>query len=251
MDRMKRLPLFPAALLLFAASSFAQASDQPKADQPKAAKAPKTAYYVDTRVLDLTLLVPPPPAQDSESVKAELAELHRIEATRTPAQAAAAQADENDETIFAYANVLGARFNAADLPLTAAFSAHVHGEEPATDNPLKAYFHRARPYQADATLHPVCKITDQPNSYPSGHTVSGYLLAFALAEMVPEKKVEILARADEYAHHRLVCGVHYPSDIAAAQNVAYVLFGYMIATPRFQMDLAAAGAETRKQLGLN
>jgi len=69
--------------------------------------------------------------------------------------------------------------------------------------------------------------------------------------MVPEKKVEILARADEYAHHRLVCGVHYPSDIAAARNVAYVLFGYMIATPRFQMDLAAARAETRKQLGLN
>jgi acid phosphatase (class A) len=243
---MKRLFLFPAALLLFAASAFAQAPDQ-----PKAAKAAKAAYYVDTRVLDLSLIVPTPPAQDSLAVQAELAELHRIEAARTPAQAAAAQADENDETIFAYASALGPHFSAAGLPLTAAFGAHVHGEEPANANPLKSAFHRARPYQVDSTLHPVCKTTDQPNSYPSGHTVSGYLLAFTLVQMVPEKKAEILARADEYAHNRLVCGVHYPSDIAASRNIANALFGYMMATPRFQIDLAAARAETRRQLGLN
>jgi len=48
------------------------------------------------------------------------------------------------------------------------------------------------------SLHPVCKLNAEPTSYPSGHTLSGYLLAFALVEMVPEKSKEILARAADY-----------------------------------------------------
>jgi acid phosphatase (class A) len=202
-------------------------------------------------VLDLSLIVPPPPAKDSETTRADLAELHRIEKTRTADEAARALADENDETIFAYKTVLGDGFTAENLPLTAAFGAHVHGEEPASGGPLKALFARPRPYQLDSTLHPACKTTDQPNSYPSGHTLSGYLLAFTLAEMVPEKKLEILSRADDYAHNRLVCGVHYPSDVAASRQIAYAVFGYMMATPKFQIELAAAKTETRKKLGLN
>ena len=71
-----------------------------------------------------------------------------------------------------------------------------------------------------------------------------------LAEIVPEKRDAILARADEYAHNRLVCGVHHASDVEASRRVAYVVFGYMMATPKFQSDLAAARAETRAKLGL-
>jgi len=235
-----------ASLLLFCASTFAQAPDS-----SKPAKAPKTAYYIDTKVLDLTLLVPPPPAQDSETTKAELAELHRIEQSRTPAQAAVAKADEDDQTIFVFRSVVGEKFTPEDLPLTAALGAHVHNEEPVASNTLKAVYRRPRPYQFDATLHPVCKTSEVPDSYPSGHGVSGYLLAFTVAQIVPEKRFEILARADEYARNRLVCGVHYASDLVASRSVAYAVFGYMMATPRFQIDLAAARTETRKKLGLN
>jgi acid phosphatase (class A) len=93
-------------------------------------------------------------------------------------------------------------------------------------------------------------VTDVPNSYPSGHALTGYLEGLTLAEMVPEKRDEILVRADDYAHNRLVCGVHHASDVEASRRVAYVVFGYMLATPRFQSDLAAAKAETRAKLGL-
>ena len=236
----------PAALLLVCVPSFSQTPDAPKAAKPA-----KAGYYIDVKVLDLSLIVPPPPAQDSETTKAELAELHRIELARTPAQVAAAQADDKEETIFVYRTVLGERFAASDLPLTAALSAHVHGDEPASSVPLKAAFQRPRPYQFDATLHPVCALTEEANSYPSGHTISGYLEAFTLAQIVPEKRVEILARADDYARNRLVCGVHYQSDTVASRNIAYAVFGYMLATPRFQIELAAARVETRKRLGLN
>ena len=38
-----------------------------------------------------------------------------------------------------------------------------------------------------------------------------------LAMMLPEKRDAILARADDYAYSRLICGVHYPTDLKRAQ----------------------------------
>jgi len=38
--------------------------------------------------------------------------------------------------------------------------------------------------------------------------------------MVPEKRTEILERADVYAHNRLVCGVHTASDLEASRRIA-------------------------------
>jgi acid phosphatase (class A) len=213
--------------------------------------APKThaGYYVDPATLTITPLLPAPP-QEAAIVAAELAELHRIEHSRTPAQVAAAVADDKEEDIFSFRTVLGEWFRADRLPLTAALSVHVHGEEGAVSDGLKLAFARPRPYQADKSLHPVCKLTTANNSYPSGHTLSGYLLAFTLAEMLPEKKQQILDRADDYAHNRLICGVHYPSDLEASKRTAYVVFGSMMSNPNFLRDMQAARAELRSQPAL-
>jgi acid phosphatase (class A) len=218
--------------------------------KPAKPAAPKAAYYFDPTILELPDLIANPPAVDSPAIKAELAELHRIEATRTPAQIAAAKADEDEEDMFAYKSVLGAAFNPDALPITAELGVHVKNEQSVAGGALKAIFARPRPYQTDKTLHPVCALTAAANSYPSGHALTGFLEGLTLAEIVPEKRVEILARADDYAHNRLVCGVHYPSDTEASRRVAYAVFGYMMATPKFQHDLAAAKAETRAKLGL-
>ena len=215
----------------------------------KPAPPKRTAFYVDPAVLDLIPLVAAPPAQDSETTRREIAENLRLEHDRTPAQAAAAQADDREEDIFVYANVLGPRFTKADLPLTAELSTRVHNDEGVVSGPLKRHYNRPRPFHVEAALHPVCKMDNDP-AYPSGHSLSGYLLAYTLAEIVPEKSQEILRRADDYAHNRLVCGVHYASDAEASRRVAYVMFGYMMANPRFHDDLAAARAATRAQLGL-
>lgn len=237
------LPAKLVCLLLICVPALAQ--------KPGYVKSIKGETYFDPSALRVSLLIPLPPASGSAAQQAELAEMHRIEQARTPAQVAAARADEHRQNIFAFNTVLGEEFNAKDLPLTAALSTYVYNEEPALTIPLKGIYARPRPYQYDHTLHPVCGTTTVHNSYPSGHSLSGYLEAFTLIQMVPEKSQEILARADEFAHNRLVCGVHYPSDIATGREIAYALFGYMMAMPQFQRDLAAARAETRRHLGLN
>jgi acid phosphatase (class A) len=207
-------------------------------------------YYIDPQVLHLDLILSPPPAAESAVTAAELTELHRIEAARTPAQVTQAQADDHDEDIFIFKSVLGPGFTAEALPATALLSAHVRKDESAAGSPLKDIYRRPRPYQADSTLHPVCTINPKPTSYPSGHSLSGYLLAFTLVQLVPEKRQQIFDRADEYVHNRMVCGVHYASDIEASRRVAYAIFGSMAASPNFQRDLAAAREETRSKLGL-
>ena len=42
----------------------------------------------------------------------------------------------------------------------------------------------------------------------------GWALATVLIDLAPEKTVALTSRADNYAHNRLVCGVHFPSDAA-------------------------------------
>jgi acid phosphatase (class A) len=78
----------------------------------------------------------------------------------------------------------------------------------------------------------------------------GTLEALALTQIVPEQSTEILRRLDQYAHNRVVCGVHYPSDVAASRMLSASLFGLIAASPAFQKELASARAEVRNHLGL-
>jgi acid phosphatase (class A) len=238
------------ALLLTSFAVTAQshsASPSPETNKEISVYAP---WFVDPALLDLKLLLPQPPAQNSEATKGELIELHQIEENRTPPQVLLAQIDDREQDIFLFKDVFGETFVPSSLPLTAVLSTHIHNDESIVTRPIKARFSRPRPFQADNTLHPVCMLSQKPDSYPSGHSLSGYLLALTLVQMVPEKREQIMQRADAYAHNRMVCGVHYASDVEASRTIAYAMFGYMLSSPRFQKELAAAKAETRSHLSL-
>ncbi|MGO4869723.1 MAG: acid phosphatase [Roseiarcus sp.] len=195
-------------------------------------------------------ILPSPPADGSDGQRAELAQLHEIEKTRTAAEVAQAQWDAENEHIFLFKTVFGDKFNEQNLPLTAAFGRRVANDESVNAGPAKAFFHRIHPYTYDTTLNPVCKSKGKDDSYPSGHTTLGFLLGLTLTEMAPEKRDEILARAESYGHNRLVCGVHYPSDVQAAKLLAYSVHAIMTQNPQYRQELAAARTEMRAVLGL-
>ncbi|MDL2354566.1 MAG: phosphatase PAP2 family protein [Pseudomonadota bacterium] len=206
------------------------------------AGAADASFVVPERVQGMRMLAAPAAAGSAVAAR-ELAELHQIEAARTPGQVARAMADDKDESVFLFRDVIGANFNAQALPLTALLSAHVGHDESANTDQLKQGYARVRPYNADKSLQPVCKTKKKDDSYPSGHATAGYLQALTLIELVPEKRDAILARADDYAHNRLVCGVHYRSDIEAARLVAYSVHALMRQNAQFQAEVAAAKAE--------
>jgi len=207
--------------------------------------------FVSPQQLDAASLLPNPPASDSAQTTAELAELHQIQDTRSPAKIAHAKADDAEQDIFIFQDVLGKEFAPDLLPLTALLSDHVRGNEGVILNPAKKYFHRPRPYDFDPTLKPVCKTTTNPADYsfPSGHATAGYLEALVLTMILPEKRDAILARADDYAYSRLICGVHYQTDVVASKSVAYAMIGIIANDPIFRKEFEAAKAETRHALG--
>ena len=66
-----------------------------------------------------------------------------------------------------------------------------------------------------------------------------------LAQVMPEKSQAILARSAEYAENRLICGVHYRSDVAAGEAIGTVIGQDMLHSPAFRADLEAARAELK------
>src|SRR5579883_873933 len=187
-----------------------------------------TAHCVDSATLDLRRILPPPPSAGSPRERAELDELLRIQAERTSSEADLAR---------------------RDVARTVALFRHLSVDETAVLLPAKRAFARPRPFTVEPRLAPV---TERPasGSYPSGHSLWAYTTALVLADMVPERRAQLLARADEYAHNRNVAGVHYPSDVEAGKLAGTALAALLFACPAFEREEAAARKELRDALGL-
>jgi acid phosphatase (class A) len=207
-------------------------------------------HYLTSASLNLYRLLPPPPKAGSAQERAELDELLRLQASRTPAEAKRA-AEDATVSIFRFADALGSppQFNRQELPLTTMLFNRIARDESLFMGTAKDAFGRPRPFVTERRLAPV---VDKPDSasYPSGHTTWAVACAIVLADMLPERRTQIFARADEYAHNREVAGVHYPSDVAAGHLAGAALATELFHSARFVADEAAAGAELRRALGL-
>jgi acid phosphatase (class A) len=203
------------------------------------------AALLDPAEIDASRLLPPPPKAGSVAAKAEVAELHAIAARSTPDVLAAATRDANDEKPDMFNEVLG--FDVMALPATAKLLNQVHEEEEADTKPAKAYFHRDRPWIVDATIATCTPVPPGPaaNTYPSGHSTTAFSLGLVLATLMPEKAQIILARASEAAENRLVCGMHFRSDIVAGQQFGTVVALRLMQKPAFKAEMEAARTELR------
>lgn len=114
---------------------------------------------------------------------------------------------------------------------------------------LKTRYARPRPYAGDDPAAPLCEAVPPERraqsspSYPSGHAAEAALSGFVLASLFPERAGEILRRARQYGDERVICRVHYPSDVRAGQDLAETLFARLQANSRFRRDWAAAARE--------
>jgi acid phosphatase (class A) len=71
----------------------------------------------------------------------------------------------------------------------------------------------------------------------------GYAMASILARLNPSKAPAIMARAAEYAHNRLVCEVHFSSDVTAGQAYGMMIAERLMEQPGFVAQFAAARRE--------
>lgn len=206
----------------------------------------KAFLFIDPAALPPALTLPAPPADGTPRAEAELAEVKAIMAAATPDRLAQATADSKDESAGFFADAVPG-FDLTKQPATRKLFDEVRNDEDLQAKIFKTYFARVRPYNVDTTIV-TCDPSDnttKPSSYPSGHATMGYSMAVVLADLVPARGGDILARAQLYAENRLVCGVHYRADIVAGQVLGTAIGEELLHAPKFQADLEAARGELK------
>jgi acid phosphatase (class A) len=205
--------------------------------------------FADAKEINLLNLLPPPPANDSAQMKAELGEILTIQVTRTPEMAARAVADA-EENVWRFSDVIdNPKFTKENLPKFSAFFDRIVETEGAVVDPAKDVWKRPRPHLYSDLVKPIVPLS-KSGSYPSGHTTLGTLMGIVLANMVPEMRPVIMARAWEYGHNRVVGGIHYASDIEAGHIAGTVIAETIMTHDDYKTEYEGAKAELRAALGL-
>lgn len=208
------------------------------------AAGPKPEPLLAPADLDPALVLPPPPAAGSAQAIAELAELHAVERTRTPAQAAAARAEGEIKDASIFAEAVGPGFDLARLPETQKLMELVRASEKAVVARGKDEFRRPRPWVVDPRIGSCKRGEDEPlSSYPSGHTTSAYAYAGVLARLAPAHAPAILARAQRYAESRITCEQHFRSDVTAGEALGLLVAERLMRMPAVAIQAEAARTE--------
>lgn len=241
MDMSKRAMAAAWMALALTACATAEAPP-PAASAPPVTHATAPARNPAVQVDALAFIPPAPQANGA----LELAERAIVRGPWSAERRAQALADNAIDPFAAFDSVLGENFTAANFPATAALLTRAGRAAGYAGDPVKFRDQRPRPFVTDSSITPC--IPDEPAlrasfSYPSGHAALGFGWALVLAELVPSRAEAIIDRGRDFTWSRVVCGVHYPSDVEAGRTVASAAVARLHADPDFQRELAAAREE--------
>lgn len=190
-------------------------------------------------------VIGPAPTANSPTQRADLA------ISRGPWSAeriAQATADDAVDPWKAFSSVMGADFTAANYPATAALLKQVLAVAGPAIGQTKGNVFRKRPFVLNPRS-PVCITPEgarhlgESSSYPSGHATLGWAWGLVLAEVAPDKADALLNRGWEFGQSRVVCGVHWASDVAAGYTLGGAAVGRMHGDPGTRALFDAARAE--------
>jgi acid phosphatase (class A) len=206
-----------------------------------AAAVAKGGHFVKPEQFDITKILPQPPAPDSLAGQTDLDVVLQAQAWRTPEQVEWARLIDKDNA-FNHASVLGAWFMKERLPVTAKFLADVTEDANAVGALTKAHYARARPSAIDPRVQPVVPVPTTA-SYPSGHVTRAFTWALVLAEIFPDQRDELLARAQRAAWGRVLAGVHFPSDLIGGKLMAAAIVAELKKSAAFRAAVERCRAE--------
>jgi len=212
----------------------------------------KAAGFLPTSALPNSLkLLPPPPAAGSAAFAADQAAFRESRAYRgTPRWALAAS-----DAILNLPQAPEAFSCALDAPITAAATPHLYAllgrsksDAGASTGAAKNHYQRTRPFnfyhQSKSSCTPDQEGDLSKNgSYPSGHTTIGWTWTLILTELAPERTDPLLSRGYAFGQSRVICGVHWQSDVTAGRVLAAGVVARLHADPAFRTQVEAARTE--------
>lgn len=206
--------------------------------------------YLDRKALpDSLALLSKPPAEGSAEQAADMAVYRATRALRDTPRWQLAAADAN----LKFPKAAETFSCALDLPISQERTPHLNMllRRSLVDAGLATYaakdtYKRPRPFalleEATCTPDEEAKLS-KDGSYPSGHAALGWAWALLLAEIAPDRANAVLFRGFEFGQSRVICGVHWQSDVDAGRVVGAAAVARLHADPVFRAQLAAAKAE--------
>ena len=231
------LRLFAAAIAascLVATSAACGAADKAEPLSP--------LHYLREAEVSPSRLTAPRAPKDSVALQREMAHLREVIAAATSERLVQAKADGENESPSIFDSASGVKIST--MPTTSRLLTAIGDEADAVIERAKRHFAEPRPYQIDPTLPHCGKGNTTFRGYPSGHAGIGYSVGWALAGLLPARATQILARAEDYAFSREVCGVDFHTDIEASHVIGTVVAERMLADPR----LAKTVRDARREL---
>lgn len=198
---------------------------------------------------------PPPPPQDPELLKMDVARVRAAQALPSSPVWQEANGDARaylgQEVVRRFEDAAGTDLSPERRPiLVHVLQRVIQDTGDAADVVKKAPgYARERPYVAHADIAP-CYTNylagTEAQSYPSGHAMNGYVVGSLLADLIPGRAQQLLARGVRYGDNRVVCGVHHPTDVEQGRLLAVAYLAKLRASPEFQAEFACAGEEHRR-----
>jgi acid phosphatase (class A) len=110
----------------------------------------------------------------------------------------------------------------------------------------KKYYQKDRPFMINEA--PICVPSKEAHlrtsgSYPSGHAAIGWLWGQIFSEISPKYSDKALVRGWEMGESRLICNVHWQSDVYAGRTMGAATFARLHANLEFMEAMKVAKLE--------
>ena len=92
---------------------------------------------------------------------------------------------------------------------------------------LKKHHNRPRPYDLDKKLKAFKMKSMETPSYPSGHSVQGFLIGSYLSDKYPKSRKGFMATAKNISYSRRVARAHYKSDSKMGEKLGNSMFNFI------------------------
>jgi len=206
-------------------------------------------YLSSNAVPDSEALLPPPPASGSTALDLDH-DISRNSLTLQKSQRWNLASDDADlrfpKVAGTYSCALNAPITEQDTPRLFDLLRRIRTDASNSTSKAKNKYERIRPFVENK--QPTCKPDDEPGlrnngSYPSGHTTIGWAWALVIAEISPQQTDAILARGRAFGQSRVICNVHWQSDVIEGFLMGSATVARLHADPVFRADLEAARNE--------
>jgi acid phosphatase (class A) len=238
-----------AVLIAGCSSTSAPRVPSIEAKAPTGAPNVNAGYLPKEARVNSLLLAPPPPAPGSEAMARDEAAAKAAVALRGGPRWNIATNDAElrlPQAAQTFSCALGVKLDPQKAPHVFTLLQRSLGDLGLSTYGAKTKYMRPRPFTVNGA--PTCTpsfeaVLRKDGSYPSGHSAAGLGWSLILAELAPDRTDALVARGRAFGQSRVICNVHWQSDVEEGRVVAAAVIAKLHSDPQFRADLEAARAE--------